>query len=144
MASNYGTYRYAVDHKGRVSIPPDWRREGKRPRDRFFIRPSHEGCLELYGESEWAAVEEKLRRKLRRGPNFVAAVRKYIQDAAWVSVDTQGRITIPSALLSRAGLGKEAVLHGNIDIIEIWNPEQFQIAQTKASPVSEPELLGDD
>jgi len=40
-------------------------------------------------------------------------------------VDGQGRITIPPALRSHAGLGKEAVLHGLIDRIEIWSPERL-------------------
>jgi MraZ protein len=41
-------------------------------------------------------------------------------------VDTQGRITIPPALTSRAGLGKEATLHGQGDHIEIWNPDRLK------------------
>jgi MraZ protein len=139
MASNYGTYRYAVDHKGRLSIPREWRGGGKR----FFLRPSDDGYLQLFGEAEWQVIEDKLKVAMRKGRDHINRARKYIQDATWVSVDTQGRITIPSALLSRAGLGKEAVLHGNIEIIEIWSPERFQIQSEQASAMSEADLLRD-
>ncbi len=143
MASNYGTYRYAVDHKGRLNIPREWRGDGKRPAGRFFLRPSEDGYLLLYGEAEWSVIEETLKKNMRKGQKYVNKARSFIKDATWVSVDTQGRITIPSALLSRAGLGKEAILHGNIEIIEIWNPERFQLQNEKPAELSEAELLGD-
>ena len=34
--------------------------------------------------------------------------------------------------MRRAGLGKEAVLLGNIDYVEIWSPERFQSAEHTA------------
>ena len=53
-------------------------------------------------------------------------------DATPVSVDAQGRVTIPPALMSRAGLGKEATLHGVGDHIEIWNPERLAVVIQEA------------
>ena len=43
-----------------------------------------------------------------------------------VTVDAQGRVTIPPALIALAALGKEAVLHGADTCIEIWDPKRFQ------------------
>ena len=57
--------------------------------------------------------------------NGRAFQRAFLHHAVKVSVDAQGRITIPPALMGRAGLGKEAVLHGQITKIEIWNPERL-------------------
>jgi DNA-binding transcriptional regulator/RsmH inhibitor MraZ len=45
-----------------------------------------------------------------------------------VAVDGQGRITITPSLMGHAGLGKDAVLHGQVGRIEIWSPERFQSA----------------
>jgi DNA-binding transcriptional regulator/RsmH inhibitor MraZ len=47
-------------------------------------------------------------------------------DACRVTVDKQGRISVPPSLIGRAGLGKEAVLHGQVGRIEIWAPESFK------------------
>ena len=52
--------------------------------------------------------------------------RAFMQDARQVTVDAQGRIPIPPALIRRAVLGKDAVLHGAEDHIEIWNPDRYQ------------------
>ena len=37
------------------------------------------------------------------------------------------KFAIPPALLRRADLGKDAVLHGQVDRIEIWNPERLKV-----------------
>jgi MraZ protein len=58
----------------------------------------------------------------------------FMMDAREVTVDTQGRITIPPALISHAALGKEARLHGAGDRIEIWNPDRFNAS---LAPVAE-------
>ncbi len=128
MASFLGTDRYAIDHKGRIAIPASLRRgEGrKKPITSFVLALGLDGCLALYPPEEWARVEERLRRIPMGTRNGRAFQRAFLHHAVKVSVDAQGRITIPPALMGRAGLGKEAVLHGQISKIEIWNPERLE------------------
>ena len=52
--------------------------------------------------------------------------RAFLMDASKVTVDKQGRISVPPSLIGRAGLGKDAVLHGQVGRIEIWSPERFK------------------
>lgn len=126
-SSFYGTQTYAIDHKGRLSVPATMRRRARgKALGEFMVVGGFEGCLELYTLEDWKRVEDRLRRVPmgdRRGRSFA---RAYLMHAARVTVDSQGRITIPPALLSRAGIGKEAVLHGQVGRIEIWNPERLQ------------------
>jgi len=128
LASFYGTQTYAIDHKGRISVPATMRRSASAKKggaDTFFLVSGFEGCLALYAPEEWRRVEERLRQIPmgdRRGRAFA---RAFLMDATKVSVDAQGRIAIPPALMGRAGLGKEAVLLGQVDRIEIWNQERL-------------------
>jgi len=127
MSPLLGTHTYAIDHKGRLSIPVSMRRLDPRRKalESFVVADGFDGCLALYSLEEWKRVEERLRRipmGQRRGR---ALQRRLLKDAAVVSVDKQGRITIPPALMDRAGLSKEAVLHGVLNRIEIWNPERL-------------------
>ena len=128
MASFLGTDHYAIDHKGRIAIPASLRRgEGrKKPITAFVLALGLDGCLALYPPEEWARVEERLRRIPMGTRNGRAFQRAFLHHAVKVSVDAQGRITIPPALMGRAGLGKEAVLHGQISKIEIWNPQRLE------------------
>ena len=125
MASIYGRETYAIDHKGRLSVPASMRRDpaGKKTHTRFFLKFGSEGCLQAYQPQDWAVQEQILLRKKKKGPRGRQFVRAFTMDACWVTVDTQGRITIPSALIRRAGLGKEAVLLGQGSHLEIWPPE---------------------
>ena len=86
--------------------------------------PGFEGCLALYSEAEWARVEERL-AALPGKRQERAFKRALLMNAARVTVDAQGRITIPSALIRRAGLVKDAVLLGQGTHLEIWNPEKL-------------------
>lgn len=149
MASFYGTQTYAIDHKGRISVPASMRRVGsnrKGSADTFFLVAGFEGCLALYTPDEWKRVEERLRQIPmgdRRGRAFA---RAFLLDATKVSVDAQGRVAIPPALIGRAGLGKEAVLLGQVDRIEVWNPERLGAAVQEAQQQLETladEVLGD-
>ncbi len=149
MASFYGTQTYAIDHKGRISVPASMRRVGagkKSAADTFFLVAGFEGCLALYTPDEWKRVEERLRQIPmgdRRGRAFA---RAFLLDATKVSVDAQGRVAIPPALIGRAGLGKDAVLLGQVDRIEVWNPERLnsvvQEAQGQLETLAD-EVLGE-
>jgi len=149
MSPFFGTQTYAIDHKGRISIPLSMRRvaPGKRPSTTFFLLPGFEGCLALYTPNEWERVLERLRRIPMGGRKGRAFTRAFLLNVTQVSVDGHGRITIPPALMDRAGLGKEAVLHGLIDRIELWDPQRLNAhieeAQGHMEELGE-EVLGGD
>src|SRR4030095_7861957 len=79
-----------------------------------------------YSPEEWTRVMERLRKVAMGSETGRRFRRAFMTDAKEVTGDAQGRIPISPALVRRAGLGKEAVLHGAEDHIEIWNPERFQ------------------
>ncbi len=144
MSSFYGTETYSIDHKGRLSIPAAMRRgpDRKKSLQSFVLVAGFEGCLALYDLDEWKHVEDRLRRIPmgdRRGRAFA---RAFLMDACKVTVDAQGRITIPPALMRRAGLGKDAVLLGQVDRIEVW--EAGRLGQVTAEPQSQLETLADE
>jgi MraZ protein len=127
MAAFYGTEKGTLDPKRRLSVPVSLRRDSisRKTHDRFFLKYGSEGCLLLYSIEDWRTMEEKLNRLLkgdREDRDFVFA---FLEDACWVTVDAQGRITIPPALQDRAGLGKDVVLRGIIGYIAIWSAEKY-------------------
>lgn len=147
MPSFYGTETYAIDHKGRVSVPASMRRAaGRKPIESFLLVAGFEGCLALYTEDQWSRVEERLQQLPIGGKKGRSFMRAFLMNACRVTVDAQGRITIPPALMSRAGLGKEAVLLGQVGRIEIWNPERLGAvvdeAQTQFESLAEDVLGG--
>jgi len=124
MAGFKGTFKYSVDQKGRLNIPAKFRKTPGLP-ESYTITRGLNGCLYVYPAEEWDKVEEKLRLLTRNDPTNLYYVRATLAKAADVQTDTQGRITIPGHLSKMAGLGKEVLVIGALDRMEIWDPELF-------------------
>lgn len=144
MATFYGTDSYAIDDKGRLIVPAAMRRVSGRKLaiTGFVLVGGLDGCLWLYADEDWPHVEERLRRLSTGRQKQRQFARAFLVGASKVTVDGQGRITIPPSLLRRAGLGREAVLHGQVGRIEIWAPDRFE---RSVAPVQDDlDALGED
>ena len=142
MATFYGTDRYSIDDKARLIVPAALRRvPGKKlPLRDFVLVFGLDGCLWLYADEDWGHFEERLRKLSLGTKEQRQFARAFLVGASKVAVDAQGRISIPSSLMSRAGLGKEAILHGQVGRIEIWEPSRFQ---THVDEVTDLDALGE-
>jgi MraZ protein len=128
MATFLGTETYSIDGKNRVVVPAAMRNVGasKKPIEKFVMMRGLDGCVWLYAQEDWKRLEDLLQR-LSTGPkDHRAFARTALVGASKVTVDKQGRITISPSLMGHAGLGKEAVLHGQVGRIELWSPDRFQ------------------
>lgn len=118
-----GEFNHTVDMKGRVSLPARFRDELS---SNFYITKGMEGCLFIYDEREWTAMDEKI-KKLRltskAARNFS---RQFYGQADQVSCDRQGRFLIPPTLRTYAGIQKEVVILGVSNRIEVWAKDQWE------------------
>ncbi len=124
MSGFLGRFEYQMDEKGRVSLPSAFRREADS--DRFVLLQWEEAYLTLFPEGKWSEVQERLlefRKKNRAAWN---QVREIVSNAVEVSPDKQGRILIPTWLKEAAGLSGTVLLNGNIDRVELWDPERYR------------------
>jgi MraZ protein len=137
VASFLGRYDYQLDPKGRVSLPSDFRKEAGEAR--FVLlqwEPTH---LTLFPHEVWERVQERILELRRTKPAMLNRLRRITAAATHVEPDKQGRILIPGGLKSAAGLEGSVAVVGNVDRIEIWNPETFQ-ATVGDAPMADDEL----
>ena len=118
-----GEYNHTVDAKGRLIVPSKFR---EQLGDEFVITKGLDNCLFVYDNSEWAALEEKLRAL----PITNTAGRKFsrflLAGATTCEVDKQGRILLPANLREYAGIEKEVVSVGVLSRVEIWSKDRWQ------------------
>ncbi len=128
MASYFGRYIVAVDGKGRIAVP-------KRLRDTAVIRGSSnfmlnngtERCLELYCQTDWDAIVDKLGpQNALEGEDENHFNRLFYSNAVPAPTDPQGRIIIPPFLMEEAGIDKEVLILGAGRKIEIWTEANFK------------------
>ncbi len=127
MSSFKGSYIYAVDEKGRVSIPARMRKYlSPEANETFVITRGTDTCLFLFPLDEWEKLERKLKELNTFNPQHRFLVRILLMWAVEVTLDNQSRVMIPKNLLEFAKIDKEALIIGALDRIEIWNPNIFQ------------------
>jgi MraZ protein len=122
-----GTFARAVDEKLRVAIPKPLREAlGELAKGVLYVTPGTDGSLALYTEDTLA---EQARRLMEASPNAQdvrAFSRLFYSRAQAVELDSQGRVRIPPELAALAGLGKEAVLVGVLDHLELWEKSRWE------------------
>jgi MraZ protein len=126
MSSFRGQFAYTIDHKGRVNIPAKFRKSlNPDSNETFVITIGYDGCLAIYPLDEWQKFEEKL-KKLN---DLVDENRRYVRavssNASESQLDKQGRVTIPPHLAKYGNLEKDVLIIGNMEKIELWNPEKY-------------------
>ena len=123
MNSVKGEYKHSIDAKGRLAMPAKLRDELG---ERFTVTKGLDGCLAVYPEKEWEALEDRI-RGLGNGEKARRVKRYYFANAYDAQLDAQGRILIPAWLREFAGLQKDVVVIGQLDHAEIWNSEKWRI-----------------
>jgi MraZ protein len=121
-------YRHGVDDKRRVQIPAKWRSPESDVLT-LILWPKGtlaEACLLVLPPDEWNALVQKLKAMPFADAKAEALRRLLGKKSDRVTPDKAGRICLPEAMASAAGIEKEALLVGLVDRFEIWNPERYQ------------------
>lgn len=125
-----GEYYHTIDAKGRLILPARFREELG---DSFIVTRGLDGCLFVYTNSEWEALQEKLKalplinKEARRLTRFFSAGFTQCEP------DKQGRILVPAGLRNYAKLQKEVCMVGTGTRIEIWDKEIWETNMTDIS-----------
>ena len=117
-----GEYQYSLDSKGRVNIPAKFRQSLSKENENTFIATrGQDPCIWVYPLIEWKKIELELRNLSSVSGIHRTFVRQIARSATPSACDKQGRIMINPSLISYASIGKEALIIGMVNKIEIWN-----------------------
>jgi len=125
-----GTYECKADTKGRLMLPSQLKKQLNAVLEDGFVlkRAVFQPCLELYPMSEWNVLMQKinkLNRFVKKNNDFI---RRFTAGVKMVELDASGRLLIPKDLHSFAGISKEVVLSSAVNIVEIWDKENYEKA----------------
>jgi MraZ protein len=81
-----------------------------------------DGCLSVYSKDEWERFVSVRLGDLDPFSSEARQIERFLfSGAAEAEPDRQGRVMIPAALLQHAKLGREVVVAGVRDHVEIWD-----------------------
>jgi MraZ protein len=114
-----GEYEHTLDDKNRITLPAKFRAAFAAG---VVVTRGMDGCLYAYRLEDWDKLVDSrlagldpLSKEGRRMQRF------FFSGAAEAELDKQGRVMIPAALIEHAGLGRNVVVAGVRDHLELWD-----------------------
>jgi MraZ protein len=114
----YGEFEHTIDEKSRLTLPARFRHALAAG---VVLARGIEKNIDVFPSDSWhanvarIAELDSLTREAREMKRFVFA------GAVPSELDRQGRVLVPPQLAEHAGVGKEVVVAGVHDHIEVWD-----------------------
>lgn len=130
-----GSFPRTLDEKLRVAIPRRLRLDNAGGEiQAYFIGPGTDGSLVLYTEGAFERLADRLAESSPTHSDVRAFARLFYGRAQQADLDRQGRIRIPPELAALAGIGKEVILLGVRDHLELWAADRWQAYLAEKQP----------
>lgn len=114
-----GEYAHTLDEKNRLTLPAKFRDSFV---DGGVVTRGLDGCLYLFARQQWDDLVAGRLAELDPLLEESRLMNRYFfSGAAEAEPDKQGRINVPPALIEHARLGREVVVAGVHDHLEIWD-----------------------
>jgi transcriptional regulator MraZ len=114
-----GEYEHTIDDKNRLTLPAKFRRAFE---DGIVVTRGLDGCLHAWPHTAWQElVDSRLASLDLLSVQGRRLHRHFFSGASETAPDKQGRVSIPPALLVHAKLGRDVVVAGVNDHLEIWD-----------------------
>jgi MraZ protein len=128
-----GEYEHTLDDKSRVTLPARFR-SALAPG--VVLAKGFDRNLDVYPAEAWETV---VQTRIAELDPFAAETRRLkrivFAGASEDTPDKQGRVLVPATLVEFAGLGKDVVIAGVDDHLEIWNSDAWarQLRESEGS-----------
>jgi transcriptional regulator MraZ len=118
-----GHYEHSLDAKNRLSIPAKFRAAFSSG---VVLAKDPEPCLAAWTpETHESIIERALGELNPMGSEYRKLSRFYQGNSFEVELDASGRVTLPPPLMAHAEIGKEVVVVGVGDHLEVWSRERW-------------------
>jgi len=114
-----GAHEHTIDDKNRLTLPAKFRQAFA---DGIVVTRGLDGCLFAYRRPDWdRLVDSRLAALDPLSPEGRRLQRHFFSGATETDIDKQGRVMVPRELIEHAKLGREVVVAGVHDRLEIWD-----------------------
>ena len=125
----YGSFVHNLDNKGRLVIPSKMRDElGLKA----YILKGYDGALSIYKESDFNDLIARIKTLSFNKKNARAHLRVQLASVCELDIDKQGRALLPTQLLAKYKIGREVIVIGALDHIEVWNKVDYEAYEKNA------------
>ncbi len=124
----YGTFRFKVDSKGRVSLPAKFRKV--LDKDLVVTQDPQFDCLRVFEQNDFNAwitrvLTERLGEFSETNKTHLSYRRALKARSENVEIDATNRILLPAGQREKVGITKDVVIVGNTGYFEIWDAKRY-------------------
>ena len=119
-----GQFQHNLDEKGRLMIPARYR---ELLAAGAFITQGFDKCLMVMTDVYFAQVYDRINSMNLADPTARLLRRLILSNAYPVEVDRVGRILVPANLREVIAVEGEAIVAGQGDYFEVWNPADWNL-----------------
>jgi len=119
-----GSGDYNIDSKGRLVIPSRFKNEIGNETNLFIVR-GFDGCISIYKEKEFSDMVSRYQSQSFEKENVRKTMRIFLDSVVPLTIDSQGRILIPTKILEEYGINARVHILGVLDHFEIWDLESW-------------------
>src|SRR5436305_7919171 len=114
-----GAHEHTIDDKNRLTLPAKFRQAFA---DGVVVTRGLDGCLYAFRRPDWdRLVQSRLAALDPLSEDDRRIQRHFFSGASEAELDKQGRVMVPRELMQHASLGREVVILGVNDRLEIWD-----------------------
>jgi MraZ protein len=121
-----GEFEATVDAKGRFLLPAGLKKQLPDGEKTFVVNRGFDKCLTLYPMYSWTPIIEQIAAKSDFDANVRNFRRAFMAGATTVELDSAGRLLLPPSLKEWAGMGKDIILNGALNKVEIWDTKKYR------------------
>ncbi len=127
-----GLFRHTLDDKGRLTIPSEWR-HAPAGVDTFLATPHPDGYVAVLPPAEVEKLREKIAAQKLSDSAAQAFAARFFSQTQSFCYDKNGRIGLTEALLTHAGIEKDAVLVGSLTKFNLYSPARWQQEEARTA-----------
>jgi MraZ protein len=118
-----GTFDYSLDQKNRLTVPAKFRASLS---EGVVLAKGVWRCVELWTPKEFEGRQTAALEGLHPLSQEARKINTYFSaNSQDTELDSAGRIGMPAFLAEHAGLGKEVVVTGAGDCLQVWDREAW-------------------
>jgi MraZ protein len=120
----HGTFEHSLDAKNRLTIPAKFRAAlaGK-----VFLVKSVDPCISVYPEQTYTQLTQSALAGLNPfSPQARELKRMFFGNATDMELDSAGRVMLTPRQLEHARIGREVVITGAGDCLELWDRSAWE------------------
>ncbi len=123
-----GEYEHTLDSKNRLSIPSKFRQllSPETIGDKYYLIIGPNKKLWLYPDRYYEKLVSQSPAELIPDEKILRFEQITFGLARLLELDKTGRVVIPEKMIQRVNLGKEVIIIGVRDHLELWNRQEWE------------------